>query len=403
MSTQAEQESEAKTRAVLDELVPPTAQALIDMTAEDPDCNELAFSYLEEDSQDWIGLLAETFAAGVRLAHVEQIDLSGSKIFAEETADFTARVVPHLGNITALDMRDNRMGPNGWAALQAGLAEHCPKLIAIELSENLVRDAGARTAAVYLKSGRPIDFIGLGSNGLTHLAATVLRPALAHAAHLTDLRLEFNALGDEGCVTLARGVARCPSLRQLNLSDNAIGDDGAVALCEMIERAEHELEFLNVSVNRIGARGAAAVSEMLTRTRHLQNLDIANNPLTDGGAALLAAGVPHWASLEILDLICVDVPDSVVATIAENLKHNNVLKLVRLYNNERVTGPTFYAMEAMLKATEGRAAPKSLPMGRRGGQEGKRAEQPFAVPRAVIIAGIVAVAAIVALRFVGRK
>jgi hypothetical protein len=139
-------------------------------------------------------------------------------------------------------------------------------------------------------------------------------------AQLRVLDLAHNQLGDRGCTELAPFLQQMNALRVLGLANNGIGADGARAL------------FHQSLAGSCGWKGTAAVDPGVALQRPadqgtgwqcdqtllaadqgpgrcdqtllaaLSVLQLGGNVLGDGGLAALAAALPSWPQLQVLEL-----------------------------------------------------------------------------------------------------
>jgi hypothetical protein len=121
------------------------------------------------------------------------------------------------------------------------------------------------------------------------------------------LSLAQNMLRSEGLRALSGALTFNASLRVLKLDQNAIGDDGVAALCFSLDAGRNNLEVLSLRRNDVSSDGALALANWLRTYPKLKVLDVAENNLGSGGACLLmeAVGAPNnggGGSLEALAL-----------------------------------------------------------------------------------------------------
>lgn len=92
-----------------------------------------------------------------------------------------------------------------------------PFLVQLDLSYNLLTDAGAK-----------------------QLASTLL---VNRARRLTSLSLRSNSIGPDGCVAVCSALRRVPSLRRLDLSQNPLGRTGGLTVVELLKGSPDLLEL----------------------------------------------------------------------------------------------------------------------------------------------------------------
>jgi len=126
--------------------------------------------------------------------------------------------------------------------------------------------------------------VNLGDNGIGPAGAKTIAQALATNCTISNLTLSSNPIGDEGATYIAESLSTNTILEKLNLSGTGIGEEGAIALANAIQTshtyltavgatrvAQCSLKSLDLWGNRIQGRGAAKLSDTLNKK---------NNPLT---------------------------------------------------------------------------------------------------------------------------
>lgn len=158
-----------------------------------------------------------------------------------------------LVNLRTLCLQYNQLNAHAASMLCAVM----PRLRSLNLSGNLICDAGA----------------------------TAIAKCLPLCTALLNLDLSDTLITDAGCTALARRLNACKSLQYLSLSGNHyIGSEGAVAFAHL----EHLVE-LNLAACCIGNTGAAALADALRRSASLRRLDLRRNSFTVTGARTLAS------------------------------------------------------------------------------------------------------------------
>jgi hypothetical protein len=155
------------------------------------------------------------------------------------------RVVAALPSLTSLDISSALLG--GWsglpsdnvtaaaAALRAGLVEAAARggaarLLSLDASGCVLRDAGARELAAALADGARLRELRLGSNGITCAGAIALALGIEDAAR----------------ADASRGAVH--PLRTLSLAQNAVRQAGAAALTRTLSCPGVELLVLDLEI-----------------------------------------------------------------------------------------------------------------------------------------------------------
>jgi uncharacterized protein (TIGR02996 family) len=206
-----------------------------------------------------------TLAGCPTLAHVRILDVSGHKL--RNAGMMNLARCPHFTHLHTLDLSGNQLG----IAAAEALAGSCmPRLIALTLSDNPIKDRGL-IALVRSPLMRGLTALHLAGCELTHRSVTALVQSPA-AARLTELDLSCNrGLGPQGIAALAS--ATFTGLRSLSLTHctepRVLMDDGITALVQSPVVAN--LRRLAV-IGWLGDAGARAIldSPYLTNLEELQ-------------------------------------------------------------------------------------------------------------------------------------
>jgi hypothetical protein len=185
-----------------------TAKAL-DALADNPAAGRLRTLCVDvgDDVSETLRILTTSRVLG----WLDALDLSGSSL-----ADAGVAILANSGALSrlrGLNLRGTGVGPAGVAAL---LAVDLSLLMRLDLSENPIGDGAAEAfaganlpALVRLDLGYPRS----EETSITDRGAQAL--AQARLPRLTDLGVEFHAIGDAGALALAA----LPALRLLRISD----------------------------------------------------------------------------------------------------------------------------------------------------------------------------------------
>ena len=183
----------------------------------------------------------------------------------------------------------------------------------------------------------------------------VLGYAMAHITSHWNIHLSIGKIYDEDIEMLVAGMnferdnftQPDRTLQQLNVTNNSIGDGGATALAEMLKK-NRTLQQLNVSHNSIGDGGATALAEMLKKNRTLQQLNVSHNSIGAGGTTALAEMLKVNRTLQQLYVSHNSIRDGGATALAEMLKENRTLQQLDISHNAiRNGGAT--ALAEMLK------------------------------------------------------
>ena len=227
------------------------------------------------------------------LARVRELDLCDNDLGNGGVNVFVRSA--YLGALDSLDLGFNGLDEAGVRVLAR--ASTLPNLRELALNDNgHVTGDGVRLLAdsPFFGGLRALDLSGNDVNDAGARALVESRPL----ARLAALRLAGNHIGDAGVAVLARSglfrrmLAHDP---RVDLRANAIGPAGAAALAGSPVAAA--AAAVDLAGNYLG--------EALVGGPHLAGvraLRLAQNQVTDAGAAALAAALPRFARLRRLDV-----------------------------------------------------------------------------------------------------
>nr|CCC90873.1 putative leucine-rich repeat protein (LRRP) [Trypanosoma congolense IL3000] len=286
-------------------------------------------------------------------ALVRTLNLSGNNIPSDVFINVMKDHVSHMRNLEELDVKNNKIGPDGAQYLCKSITQNCPRMRYVDLSENGILDESLVDVA-HLLSDSCIETLFLVSCHITPRGVPTLCDGVLSSQHISSLSLAFNMLGDAGASYIARALSSHPALRSLDISDNRIGDVGAVDVAEHLILSHHSrLEWLVLSVNPIGDIGFSAIGEALARTRnpHLTHLDLGcSSNVGPGGRHAFIRHVRSMRYLFSLDLCSCNLSEE----DAQNLRVAVLspicgIESIEWYNNPGITLPTELALDAALK------------------------------------------------------
>lgn len=185
---------------------------------------------------------------------LERLTLAGANLGVKGTVALASSAA--LASVKALSLARNTMGPTGAAALAT--SPHLKQLICLDLSGTA---SGAKSLVPFFESlALPaLRALLLQSCGLKGKGLAPLGSAKAKAlAHITELDLDHNVMGDDGLTELSRSTA-LTGVRVLRLAGNAIKGPGIAALGKsaLLTKVE-ELTLGHNKFQNTGAKGLAA-------------------------------------------------------------------------------------------------------------------------------------------------
>jgi uncharacterized protein (TIGR02996 family) len=175
----------------------------------------------------WLGASAGTRMSELArmdwLTRISALDLHDSSIGPDGLNALLSS--PYLTRLRAFYLANNSLGAEGTRALAEAIPMH--RLQVLHLERNSIGDAGARALAESFRLSR-LTVLDLAHNGIGNAGATQLAysPCLSN---LVRLKLAGNVIGEPGALSLA-GSPMWTRLASLDLSANAIGTAALQAL-----------------------------------------------------------------------------------------------------------------------------------------------------------------------------
>lgn len=300
--------------------------------------------------------------------HLHTLILSKNDI-RDEGAVTLARIMPCLSReITYLDLSGNGLteiaaGEVAKAFLQQGSrseegcgnpTEGCEPLL--DLSENLIKDAGVQLVASHMCSRVRLRLRGvgcgkegllalvqqkqflaeldLGSNPIDKFGVYNLCTAIQSEIRWISLSISHlqglsgGTANAEMAANLATPIASCVShggLKDLDCSGNGLGDNGVAEVVEAIKDCEDSVERLAMNYSNCGILTATVLKDVLqvrsaSRCTVLRSLELRGNSLNDDCMRVFAKGLAQSTSLEILILAENLITTAGVKSLAEGLR-----------------------------------------------------------------------------------
>jgi uncharacterized protein (TIGR02996 family) len=260
-----------------------------------------------------------------------------------EVLDITRQRVQSLGIETLVDsmpsLRELRAGSSEATSIDFIAKSHGAPIVALDLADNPIGDAGARALAAAPRTER-LESLVLRRCEITHEGLSALVDA-PFWPKLRRLDLAENPLNISGAIVLAE--ARAPKrLGELSLADTDGTRDAMPLLAELswlwqlrildLSRNEvspallgalADVRALRIVQVELDGDAAAALAPIFAQLRHLA---IARNPLGDAGLAAFATD----GAIETLDLRHCDLGDASLRLIStQRWPHLRALALSR--------------------------------------------------------------------------
>jgi Ran GTPase-activating protein (RanGAP) involved in mRNA processing and transport len=199
---------------------------------------------------------------------LRELRLRGCKI-GDRAAESLFSALTDSNSILALDVSDNCFG--------TVTAPHIARLISsnivlrsLDISWNELRDAGCETVFHALRANGALQGVQLAWNGCGDTAAAVLGDVLAKSDSLMVLDVGHNRIGEAGAARLAAGLSAggAAALKVLMVNDNPLGDGGCAMLLETA--AQHPM-LEEIDMERCGGGSRAERALLELQKRHHQS------------------------------------------------------------------------------------------------------------------------------------
>lgn len=272
---------------------------------------------------------------------LEALDLEGNALLPHGGLAL-ARVLAagHLRSLKAINLSHNDIRDDGLKALCEALCATCAgPLTRLGLRGNGCGTQGARAVGTLLRAGLVVcldlAWNSIDAGGVKHLANAAGAAGRSGARVLTDLDLSWNMLHEAGGLEAASLLSRCPGLTSLNLGTNRLGPKTAHVLSLALVRSAAALTNLDLSSNPIGSDGVLALVGSLDSCRlrslglhavganadrhmKLRSIQHFNRKAPHGKYVLnLGDAYERWIAIQIRELAVKD-PDAVLTALYDD-------------------------------------------------------------------------------------
>ncbi|KAG7391400.1 hypothetical protein PHYPSEUDO_004935 [Phytophthora pseudosyringae] len=268
------------------------------------------------------------------------------------------------------DLRGNELSTQGLQVLALAMTEACPTAVtAVQVANN--QDDDEPEALVYRtriefylrrhkvaiereelretikkidRSSLELMVCHLKHVELTIAEADSLGAALRNNHSITELRLEDNALSEEGTRRIVRALRTNRSVRSLSLVDNNIGDGGFRALSDLLRVPTTALRAVSIAnptqltpesgLEVIAPRTCSTLHYTLANYALLTSLSLANCGLDDLMVGVLVSGIAWGGRIEALDLQRNSFGDRSVFVLARMMQRCLRLRRLDLSGND---------------------------------------------------------------------
>ena len=231
-----------------------------------------------------------------------------------------------IENLNTLDASSQRIDDYGVTIVTT----FCDKHKIINLSNNEISHIGAETISEYLKNNICLLELNLSGNWIGLYGIAAIAKAIQVNVSLQKFNISRCRIADDGAKNIAEAIQMNVTLQKLDISYNRISDDGAAAISDSLKH-NNSLQELNLSQNNISNNGAKKIAEAIQMNVTLQKLDISYNIISDDGAA--ADIIKCNNSLQVLDISCNKMINSVANKIAKAIQVNSTLHALYLHQS----------------------------------------------------------------------
>ena len=182
---------------------------------------------------------------------------------------------------------------------------------------------------------RAIEVLKAGK--CTHLAVGGLWPHTTakmagalrdnRSVRMLDLN-QYNEMGDEGAEAVAKALHGHTTLNVLFMANNAITEEGAAHIAAMLDPVggnNRGIKTLDLGANELGVVGAQHIAKALRRNNVLSAIFLGRNDIGDKGARSLAKMLKSNAALKHLFLRFNSITDKGADFLARALEKNTVV------------------------------------------------------------------------------
>ena len=266
---------------------------------------------------------------------IQYIDLSYNLI-SDAGAITLSRIFKPALELKTLNLQSNGICADGTEAICIALKDH-QSLQYINLNGNSIRTRGVISLVELLFSSLNILELDLGNNNIDHDGIIALTTALNKARlSLEVLNLEnpsLNSIMEETIVHFGKMLSINTNLKKLSLRKMRLRCDGIFTLTNHLVE-NNKLRVLDLSCNEISADGANHISNFLKNPEcKLVSLIMSVNKIVDLGGKYIAQALSINRSLIHIDITSNRIGDEGLSRIAESLFHNQVLMSFKLFGN----------------------------------------------------------------------
>jgi Ran GTPase-activating protein (RanGAP) involved in mRNA processing and transport len=221
--------------------------------------------------------------------------------FNDEDLEKLATSISCNSSLAQLDLSHNEFTSTGVNKLCFGLCQN-RSLTSLNLSGNQLDNVCADALAFLLQQATAIQYLSLSDNHFTDDAANVFSQAFLKNKSLLTVDFSKNKFTYVGIVQLLNAMASS-SLTQLDLSANDIGSiTNMQNLVASETKFSHQLSTLNIASCKITDNALYKLIESINPNNQIQEINIADNDLSENAFPLLCKLMTRCPQLKILNI-----------------------------------------------------------------------------------------------------
>lgn len=281
-------------------------------------------------------VIGEILRANTSFARIEL----SRNVLRDAGAITLVKMLMRSPHIVHLDISSNDISPDGTAAVIRKIATH-PSIVSLDISSheglhrNRLGSKGCEPLIKLLATNPILAFLNLAGTSITSEALHLLSRGLKGNRSLVVLNLSNNSIAGRYFEEFCRTICTT-SLQELSIAANKLDDDDMEPLAEMLMAGFESvavLKKLDISRNRIGRAGAGVVYNALKSNAQLKQLNLERNPLGPASTINLASFMADNTVLSYINWTSCDLRSAVASSIGDGLGKNHTLSTVILMSN----------------------------------------------------------------------
>jgi len=240
------------------------------------------------------------------------------------------------GALEALDLYGCEIEGPGTQALCDVVAKHTT-LRTLRLDFNPLGREGGLAIAKMLEQNTSLETLSLGSTSLDTTTMVCLYAVLRNCKYLKNVNLQKAVLfskHDDTAKHAAQMLCINNNLVSLNLANTFVGDLGAQTIAQALDR-NSTCKRLCLANNRFGEAGARAFAALFRSKKcAIATLDLSHNGIGEVGGASLGDALAGCTALRKLDLSFCGLGEEALRRVAAGMNLNSALHSLRLWGND---------------------------------------------------------------------